>query len=225
MLSQKLAEVMAEVGYVQKDAHNDFSHYDYASLKAVLRKVNPALSKRGIAVSSQAEILSQVRIPGKYGDNNMVTVKISLEFVDGEERIHAEGIGSGLDAGDKGAMKANAAALKYALANAFMISWGDDPEADVSTDNTGPYMAGLEKVPELNPFTGKDMNPIEAPLPPKGTKGINDVRALYGHAEVLGWTTEELLSWVAKRTAGKKPEEVTAAQAKALLAAIKKETS
>ena len=216
MLSAKLAEVMAEVGYVKKDAHNDFSNYDYASLKAVLRKVNPALSKRGIAVSSQAEILSQVRIPGKYGDNNMVTVKISLDFVDGEERIHAEGIGSGLDAGDKGAMKANAAALKYALANAFMISWGDDPEADVSTD---------KRAAETNPFTGEEMKPIEAPLPPKGTKGINAVRALYGHAEVLGWTTDELLSWVAKRTAGKKPEEVTAAQAKALLNAIKKEAS
>jgi hypothetical protein len=31
-------------------------------------------------------------------------------------------------------MKASTAALKYLLAGAFNISWGDDPEADASTD-------------------------------------------------------------------------------------------
>jgi hypothetical protein len=31
-------------------------------------------------------------------------------------------------------MKANTAALKYAVAAGLLISWGDDPEADASTD-------------------------------------------------------------------------------------------
>jgi len=219
-LASKLAEVMGEVGYVQKDAYNAFSKYQYASLKAVLLKVNPALSKRGIAVASHADVISQTRIPGKHGDNNLVVVRVGLDFTDGVNSIHSEGLGSGLDAGDKAIMKANAAAMKYALAGPFLISWGDDPEADISTDDNAP-----ERKSEPNPFTGKTMDPIESPLPPKGTKGINAVRALYGHAEVLGWSTGDLLSWVEKRTGGKAPEEVTMAQAKALLEAIKKETA
>ena len=43
-------------------------------------------------------------------------------------------MGQGTDKGDKAVMKANTAALKYALAGIFLISWGDDPEADVETD-------------------------------------------------------------------------------------------
>ena len=214
MLSAKLAEVMAEVGYVRKDATNDFQHYQYASAEAVLKKVNAALSSRGIAVSTQAELLHYESMPGAKGPSMHAVVRLSLTFTDGEEKITAQGLGEGSDKGDKATMKADTAALKYALANAFMISWGDDPEADVSTD---------KRAAEPNPFTGETMEPIEAPLPPKGTKGINTVRALYGHAEVLGWSNDAILSWVAKRTGGKKPEEVTAAQAKALLAAIKKE--
>ena len=207
-LTTKLAEVMAEVGYVKKDAVNDFHKYRYASAEAVLKKVNAALSSRGIAVATQAELLH-------YADNHAV-VRLSLSFTDGPDSITAQGLGEGSDKGDKAVMKADTAALKYALANAFMISWGDDPEADIDTDKE-------ERLSESNPFTGKDMNPIETPLPKKGTKGINNMRELYGFAEKAGWTTDELLSWVAKRAGGKKPEDVTAVQAKALLEAIKKE--
>ncbi len=39
------------------------------------------------------------------------------------------------DAGDKALMKAQTAAIKYAMARAFNISWGDDPEADPKVDN------------------------------------------------------------------------------------------
>lgn len=214
MLSQKLSEVMGEVGYVKKDATNAFQHYKYASAEAVLKKVNAALSERGIAVSTQAELLHYDKTEAGGKETMHAVVRLSLTFTDGEETLTAQGLGEGSDKGDKATMKADTAALKYALANAFMISWGDDPEADVSTD---------KRAAEVNPITGKTMEPIESPLPPKGTKGINAVRALYGHAETLGWSTDELLSWVGTRTGGKTPEELTAAQSKALLAAIKKE--
>jgi hypothetical protein len=146
-LAGKLAEVMAEVGYVQKDATNDFHHYKYASAEAVLRKVNVALSKRGIAVSSHVTMLHHelttpataaavgaTRSPDDGKRKLFVVVHIAADFTDGIDSIHAEGLGEASDAGDKALMKANTAALKYLLANAFMISWGDDPEADPSAD-------------------------------------------------------------------------------------------
>ena len=127
-LVEKLAEVMKEVGYVQKDATNDFHHYSYASAAAVLRKVNTALSERRIAVASRASLEKFEIIQGSKGAKTLAVVKIDLRFTDGEESIRVEGLGSGSDKGDKAVMKANTAALKYALANTFMISWGDDPE-------------------------------------------------------------------------------------------------
>ena len=211
-LASKLAEVMGEVGYVQKDAENEFFHYRYASAEAVLKKVNAALSKRGIAVSSQAELL-------RY-ENSHAIIRIELGYTDGVDTIHGSGIGEGSDKGDKACMKANTAALKYALANTFMISWGDDPEDDTRTDAEAD-----KRKSEPNPFTGKTMNPIETSLPKKGTKGINAVRELLGFAEAAGWSTDKLLSWVEKRTGGKAPDELTMAQAKALLEAMKKEAA
>ena len=132
-LVQKLADVMAEVGYIQKDATNEFHKYRYASAAAVLSKVNAALSSRGIAVSSTAELVAHDRIEGAK-PKTIAVVKLTLIFNDGTDALQIEGLGSGEDTGDKAVMKANTAALKYALANAFLISWGDDPEADPSTD-------------------------------------------------------------------------------------------
>ena len=144
-LVQKLADVMAEVGYVQKDATNEFHKYRYASAAAVLSKVNAALSSRGIAVSSMAELVAHDRIQGdKDKHKTIAVVKLTLIFNDGTDALQIEGLGSGEDTGDKAVMKANTAALKYALANAFLISWGDDPEADPSTD--GAQVDGAEAI-------------------------------------------------------------------------------
>lgn len=133
-LAKKLAEVAREVAYVQKDATNSFQKYKYASAEAVLRKVNEALTSRNIAISSNVELVQYHHGEGKVP--SVAIVSILLRFVDGDtsEVISVQGLGQGADKGDKAVMKANTAALKYAYANAFTISWGDDPEADESTD-------------------------------------------------------------------------------------------
>jgi hypothetical protein len=133
-LASKLAEVAREVAYVQKDATNSFQKYKYASAEAVLRKVNEALTSRNIAISSNVELIQYHHGEGKVP--SVAIVSILLRFVDGDtsEVIAVQGLGQGADKGDKAVMKANTAALKYAYANAFTISWGDDPEADESID-------------------------------------------------------------------------------------------
>ena len=129
-LAAKLSEVAQDVSYVQKDAKNDFHKYSYASAEAVLRKVNEALTTRKIAISSNAELVH-------FEDGNAI-VRLTLKFVDGEngEILVVQGLGQGQDKGDNAVTKANTAALKYAYANAFTMSWGDDPEADAATERS-----------------------------------------------------------------------------------------
>jgi hypothetical protein len=180
-LAQKLSEIMAEVGYVQKDATNDFHHYRYASAEAVLRKVNAAVSSRGIALSSEAS-LEQIM---PHGDGTIAVVKLGLTFTDGNEAMRVEGLGSGYDKGDKAVLKANTAALKYCLANAFLISWGDDPEADAETDVEAAQRRSVPSESQENPFGDGEIpayaeaRPIVAQMARK--HGVKELRQFFGH--------------------------------------------
>jgi hypothetical protein len=131
-LVQHMAEVMKEVGYVQKDATNDFQRYTYASAQAVFDKVRKELSERGIAVCGDVELVASEIVGEKA--KHLVVAKHTLTFNKGTDKLSVSALGEGIDAGDKASMKANTAAVKYCLAKAFLISWGDDPEADIATD-------------------------------------------------------------------------------------------
>ena len=131
-LVQHMAEIMAIVGYVQKDATNDFQHYTYASAQAVFDKVRKELSERGIAVCGDVELVASEIVGGK--EKHLVVAKHTLTFTDGTDSLSVSALGEGIDSGDKASMKGNTAGVKYCLAKAFLISWGDDPEADTSSD-------------------------------------------------------------------------------------------
>ena len=149
-LVEKMAEVMAEVGYVQKDATLQAPNYSYtyASAEAVLRKVNSALSERGIAVSGGAELVHFEMVDS--GKKSMAVVNQTLIFTDGKDSLTVQALGQGMDSGDKAIAKANTTGMKYAVAKAFMISWGDDPEADPATDEDSPaLLSWLDEVAKL----------------------------------------------------------------------------
>jgi hypothetical protein len=171
-LAGKLAEIGLVVGYVQKDKQNTGQGYSYASAEAVLKKVNSECFSRGIAIQSNAEIVSYNEY-GPEGKKKMrAVVKLTLQFIDSAEgstrAIQVEGLGEGMDAGDKAVLKANTSALKYALANAFLISWGDDPEADASTD--------ADSKPQRSPKATNDGTSVSQAIASATLSNINDVR-------------------------------------------------
>lgn len=139
-LATKLAEVAAEVAHVGKDGENAHFKYRFTSAGAVLAKVNPALSSRGVATTSRVEVESRI--------GQLVTVRVITTFTDGDtgEQLVSEALGSGTDSGDKAVMKAQTAAQKYLLKLAFNIDFGDDPEADARTDKaTAPKAAPVAR--------------------------------------------------------------------------------
>jgi len=140
-LVQHMSEIMAIVGYIQKDATNSYQNYTYASAQAVFDKVRKELSDRGIAVCGDVELVASevVGVPGKQ--KHIVVAKHTLEFTDGKDTISVSALGEGVDSGDKASMKADTAGVKYCLAKAFLISWGDDPEADEDDGYVDPAIA------------------------------------------------------------------------------------
>jgi hypothetical protein len=182
LLREHLADVMGVVGYVQKDGKNQAQSYTYASAEAVLKKVNAELSIRGIAVASVATLehfnVNHYATQGKTRDGSDFTkqnfrsdavVKLALTFskdivtVDEKtnttsitrEDVTVQGIGASTDLGDKAVMKANTAAIKYCLTNAFLISWGDDPEGDAAGNTPTTPKASKPKAKKTTTATKK----------------------------------------------------------------------
>lgn len=229
-LAAKLAEVMAEVGYVQKDGKNEHQRYTYPSAKAVLMKVNAALSKRNISLESEVDLLRYE--PGKTPkgtDMQRAVVKITLVYVDGdnpEVRAKAQGLGEGSDSGDKSVMKANTAALKYVVSNSFLISWGDDPEADETVDKMLAETSKPKSVSKTGPATSKktssqDTAPttVKAPKESKSEDTPETILADIGKASL-----EELDNKLRERVLAFKHKEGAKADYDKMVAAFKART-
>ena len=136
-LSKKLVEVMKDCGHVAKNGSNSFHNYKYATAAYVLQLVNSALTKYGIMSAVETNLLEIREVTTAKGNSErLATVEtvVTLTDSDSGEQVKIKGLGSGQDAGDKATMKAQTAAIKYAFLLSFAISTGDDPEADIHTD-------------------------------------------------------------------------------------------
>ena len=130
----KLGRAAVRIGSIPKDGKNEFHKYKYTSASAVMNKVRSALAEENIwFISTELEKLRDEWI----GKKHFVAIKIKYVLQndgDNMDKCIMEGIGGGTDSGDKAYMKAETAAMKYAFMLGLGLSWGDDPEADTSTD-------------------------------------------------------------------------------------------
>jgi len=152
-IAAKLINVMQECSYVSKKGINDFHHYKYATSADVLEKINTALVKQKVCSVVLPEILQQAEVTTTKGNiEHFATVKINIMLLDAEsgESVTISGIGSGQDSGDKAVMKAQTAAIKYAYLLSMAISTGDDPEADLKTDEITTIPAKEKQLKQQN---------------------------------------------------------------------------
>lgn len=129
-LIKRVNAVMNDVGAISKDKENPHFRYMYVSAEAVRARVQKACVKHGLILrltySDETVSLTSALLK--------CTCSVSMDgstFV-----VLGEGWGAGMDKSEKACLKANTSAAKYALANAFCIALGDDPEADAETDQS-----------------------------------------------------------------------------------------
>jgi hypothetical protein len=190
-IATKLSQVGKAIGWgVPKDGRNQSQNYDYTSAANVRMCVAPQLAARHIAVSSVIEVLSQDHPVSKSGAaQHRVMLRATLTFVDGDsgETLSVQGIGCGMDSGDKAPMKAMTAAEKYAYVSAFTLAMGEDPEVDAEHDrDNAPIGAPLKSYaygPEEKKRAAAQAD--EARVLSDGL--INDFRTLTSADDALQW--------------------------------------
>lgn len=141
-LYSKLADVMGEIGYVEKRGRNEFHGYSYATEADLVDAVRSKLAERNVVMIPSLTNVSERPIKTAKGkDSTLTTARIAFTFCDGDsgETHSADWAGAGDDPADKGLYKAMTGAAKYFLMKSFLIPTGDDPEADSKgRDDVGP---------------------------------------------------------------------------------------
>lgn len=139
-LFMKLANILGQISYVQKDGRNEYFKYNYVTEAALTNEIRGKLADAGIFVFTSISGQATIEVPAKNGVEYLTTVTTEHTFVDGETgaSFSVQSQGQGRDAGDKGVYKAITGAMKYFLYKNFMVPTGDDPEKDDLTRETEP---------------------------------------------------------------------------------------
>jgi hypothetical protein len=159
-LFRKIAEVMGEVGYVEKRGRNTFHNYDYVTEADLVDAVRGKLAERKVALIPSVESIAERTYQAKGKESVVTTVTVAFTFLDGETgaTFKASWSGQGDDTADKGLYKAYTGALKYFLMKTFLVPTGDDPESDSKTDER----AADRTISDASSFRPR---PVAAPQP------------------------------------------------------------
>jgi ribosomal protein L11 len=138
-LATKLAEITGLMAGIPKEGWNANQKYRFVRETDVAEKVSQLLAERGIFLSQSVVTSSREAL---YTTSSGATmwmshVEMSFQFIDGTSgEVSPTAIfpGDGADTGDKGIYKAMTGAEKYFLMKTFLVSTGDDPEADEKVD-------------------------------------------------------------------------------------------
>lgn len=160
---QRLAAVMKEVSYVQKERKPGM-RYSIISHDTVTEKVRPLFVAHGIVSHPVGIEASQ--------DGNRTQVQLTVRFAsvdDPKDFIDVPSLGYGIDDQDKGPGKAISYAVKYAMLKTLGLETGDDPDehqdvkhepkADAASDD---LRAAYERIKKAinKAMTAKDIDQI-----------------------------------------------------------------
>ena len=139
-LPAKLSEIMGKLARVEKKGFNRAQNYAFAREADVAAAASTLFAEYNIFVTMS--LVDDTRLTPLFktrSGSEMFLTELTMEytFYDGDSDATIGPLrfpGAGADTGDKGIYKALTGSEKYFLMKTFLISTGDDPEADDKVD-------------------------------------------------------------------------------------------
>lgn len=185
----KLRATLKEKGILKKGAINDFDHYKYFSEAQYKELFTELFSSNKLELKfTEIEYLT---FEGTEKQANGRMPRLEFSLFDCETGFFEITIitGEGIDKGDKAGYKAYTGALKYYLANTFMVATGDDPEKESPSET----------------MNKKKTEPLDQKLLDEAASlGIDDllkVAKYFKHSSVEELTNNELKKVIAQKKA------------------------
>lgn len=130
-LQQKKNTIRKELkkrGVLKKGAKNEFDNYKYFSEAQYKELFTELFSENGLELKFTELDYGTFEGTEKQANGRMPKLRFSLFDTDTGFFEDTDITGEGIDKGDKAGYKGYTGALKYFLANTFMVATGDDPE-------------------------------------------------------------------------------------------------
>lgn len=131
----KVRGELAEMGVLKREGENKFDRYSYFSEAQYKTLFTKLFYKNGLELKFDEVNYQTFEGTEKQANGRMATIKFSLIDIDTGYSEETTITGEGIDKGDKAGYKAYTGALKYFLANTFMVATGDDAEKESPSHN------------------------------------------------------------------------------------------
>ena len=131
----KLRKLLKEKGVLAKGGTNKYDGYKYFTEAQYKELFTELLSAVGLELSFTELEYNTFTGSEKQANGRMPRIMFILTDMDTGYYEETVITGEGIDKGDKAGYKAYTGALKYYLANTFMVATGDDPEVESPAHN------------------------------------------------------------------------------------------
>jgi hypothetical protein len=129
----EVRKAIVEKGAVKKEGKNLFDNYKYITEAQYKALINEVISKIGLEFSSGVDEVMSLNGSEKQPNARLVKMHFTLADVETGYSETESAFGEALDKGDKAIYKAYTGALKYFIANNFLIEGGDEAEKESPT--------------------------------------------------------------------------------------------
>ena len=163
-------------GILKKGGQNDFDHYSYFSEAQYKELFTELFSKNNLELKFSELEYNTFEGSGKNCNGRMTRLEFTLIDVDTGFFETTVITGEGMDKGDKAGYKAYTGAVKYYLADTFLVATGDDAEKESPSENMNTKTerkASPKQIEVLKKFyTGEN---LEMLLKTNGISKIEDI--------------------------------------------------
>lgn len=188
----KLRKALKEKGILKKEGKNTYDKYTYFSEAQYKELFTGLFVDCGLELKFNEIAYDTFTGSEKQSNGRMPKLEFELMDIDtgfGETTVIT---GEGIDKGDKAGYKAYTGAVKYYLANTFLVATGDDAEKDSPSEKMND-----KQITDLDaPITEKQLELIKK-IAEKDGKTLND-------EEMRKWTKKQASDFIEKCKGGNK---------------------
>ena len=175
-----LRKDLSERGILKREGNNSYDKYKYFSEAQYKELFTELFPKHGLELNFDEIEYITFTVDGKQPNGRMPKLKFYLFDTETGFYETTTITGEGIDKGDKAGYKAYTGALKYYLADKFMVATGDDPENE-SPDGRGG-----------RPQSRSQQRPQNVPQQNDPKIGQEQLNMLRGFADQVGISAETI---------------------------------